>query len=150
MTISSVHWRTPVWLAYWKFALPSNKTFILGVSPGISYKLWHIPKGKRNAYSLWIIFVSKKYCLCKLICVWNVLNIHIWTNFYTFYCKRTMCVSRVNGKSDRGNANEIQAICNNKKNWFSKCHSFWQLGINWKLVNANIKMAHNHYAKCDF
>ena len=24
-----------------------------------------ILKGKRNAYSLWIIFVSKIYCLCK-------------------------------------------------------------------------------------
>ena len=31
-----------------------------------------ILKGKRNAYSLWIIFVSKIYFLCKWICVWNV------------------------------------------------------------------------------
>ena len=26
-----------------------------------------------------------------------------------------MCVSSVNGKSDRGNASEIQAVCKNRK-----------------------------------
>ena len=49
----------------------------------------------------------------------------------TFHCKQTMCVSCVNGKSDRGNASEIQAVCNNRKNWFFKCHSF--LTILYKL-----------------
>ena len=32
----------------------------------------NILKGKRNAYSLWMLFVSNMYCLCKWICVWNV------------------------------------------------------------------------------
>ena len=29
-------------------------------------------KESRNAYSLWMLFESKTYCLCKGICVWNV------------------------------------------------------------------------------
>ena len=28
------------------------------------------------------------------------------------------------------------------ENWFFKCHSFWQFGINLKLLNGNINMAH--------
>ena len=47
---------------------------------------------------------------------------------------------------DRGNANETQAVCNNRKYWFFKCHSFWQFGINWKLLNVNINMTHENYA----
>ena len=36
------------------------------------YTLWvEINKGKRNAYSLWMLFVSKMYFLCQLIFVWN-------------------------------------------------------------------------------
>ena len=31
-----------------------------------------IPNGKRNAYSLWLSFVSNLYCLCNWICGWNV------------------------------------------------------------------------------
>ena len=31
----------------------------------------YILKGKRNAYPLWFLFVSKMYC-CTWICVWNV------------------------------------------------------------------------------
>ena len=30
-----------------------------------------------------------------------------------FFCKETTCVSHVNGKSDRGNEREIQAVINN-------------------------------------
>ena len=44
-----------------------------------------------------------------------MLNIYIWTYCDTFHIKQTMCVSRVNGKGDRGNASEIQAVCNNRK-----------------------------------
>ena len=39
-----------------------------------------ILKGKRNAYSLWIIFVSKIFCLFKWICVWNVKYMHLYLN----------------------------------------------------------------------
>ena len=53
-------------------------------------------------------------------------NIHIWAHCDTFHCKQTMRVSCVNGKSYRGNANKIQALCNTRKNWFVKCSSFWQ------------------------
>ena len=74
--------------------------------------------------------------------VFEILNIHIWTHCDTFHYIQTMCVSRVNGKRDRGNASEIQPVCNNRKNWFFKCHSFWQFGINWKFLNVNINMAH--------
>ena len=34
----------------------------------------------------------------------------------TFHCKQTMCASRVNGKNDRGNTSEIQAVRNNRMN----------------------------------
>ena len=61
-----------------------------------------------------------------------------------------MCVSRVNDKSYIGNANEIQAVCNNTKYWFFKCPRFWQFGINWILLNVNINIAHESYAKCEF
>ena len=108
-----------------------------------------ILKGKRNAYSLWIIFVSKIY-FCVNESGFEMLNIHIWTHCDTFHCKQTMCASRVNGKSDRGNACEIQAVWNNRKNWCFKCHSFWQISINWKLLNVNINMGHENYAKCEF
>ena len=27
---------------------------------------------------------------------------------------------------------------------------FWQFGINWKLLNVNINMTHENYAKCEF
>ena len=77
----------------------------------------YILKGKRNAYSLWILFVSKIY-FCVNESVFEMVNIHIWAHCDTFHCKQTMCASRVNGKSDRGNASEIQAVWNNRKNWF--------------------------------
>ena len=60
-----------------------------------------------------------------------------------------MCVSRVNGKSDRGNATKKQAVCNDGKNWFVKCPSFWQFGTNWKLLNVNIDIVHEIYAKIE-
>ena len=34
----------------------------------------------------------------------------------------------------------MQAVCNNRKSWFFKCHSLWQFGTNWKLLNMNINM----------
>ena len=30
---------------------------------------------------------------------------------------------------------------------FLKCHRFWQFSTNWKLLNVNINMAHENYAK---
>ena len=72
--------------------------------------------------------------------MFEMLNIHIYTHYDTFHCKKTMCVSHVNGKSDRGFASNIPAVCNNRTNWFFKCHCFWQFGINWKLLNVNINM----------
>ena len=42
----------------------------------------NILKGKRNAYLLWIIFVSKIYCLFKWICVWNVKYSYLNTLWY--------------------------------------------------------------------
>ena len=42
----------------------------------------NILKGKRNTYSLWIIFVSKMYCLCKWICVWNIKYSYLNTLWY--------------------------------------------------------------------
>ena len=59
-----------------------------------------------------------------------MLNIHIATHCDTFHYKETMCVSHVNGKSERGNASEIQAVCNSRK----KSHSFdnlVQIGNYW-------------------
>ena len=79
-----------------------------------------------------------------------MLNIHIWTHCDTFHYKQTMCVSRVNGKSDWGNVSKTTSVCNNRKNWFFKCHSFWQFGMNWILLNVNINMAHENCAKCEF
>ena len=61
-----------------------------------------------------------------------------------------MCVSRVNGKCDRGNTIETQAVCNNRKNLFFKCPCIQQYGINWKLLDANIDKAHEKYAKFEF
>ena len=47
----------------------------------------NILKGKSNAYSLWIIFVSKIYCLCKWICVWNVKYSYLNTLRYISFQK---------------------------------------------------------------
>ena len=33
---------------------------------------------------------------------------------------------------------------------FFKCQSYLQFGINWKLLNVNMNMAHENYAKCEF
>ena len=82
--------------------------------------------------------------------VFEMLNIHIWAYCNTFHCKQTICVLHVNGKSDRGNASDIQAVCKNRRNWFFKCPSFWQFGINWTFLNVNITMALKNYAKCEF
>ena len=57
----------------------------------------YILKGKRNAYSLGMIFVRCIDCVNES--VFEMLNIHICTHCDTFNCKQTMCVSRVNGKS---------------------------------------------------
>ena len=73
------------------------------------YSSDNILKGKRNAYSFRIIFVSTIY-FCVNESVLEMLNIHILTHCDIFYCKQTMCASGVNGKSDRGNASEIQAV----------------------------------------
>ena len=84
-------------------------------------------------------YLYQRCIVCLNESVFEMLSIHIWTHHCeTFQYKQTMCMSRVNGKSDRGNASEIQAVCNNRKNWFFKWHSFWQFGINWKLLNVNI------------
>ena len=58
-------------------------------------------------------------------------------------------MSCVYGKSDRGNASEIHAVCNNRKNWFFQCPCSGQFGINWKFLNVNIIMAHKNYATCE-
>ena len=79
-----------------------------------------------------------------------MLNIHIWTHCDTFHYKQIMCMSRVNGKSDRGHTSETTSVSNNRKNWFFKCHSFWHFGMNWILLNVNINMAHENCAKCEF
>ena len=42
-----------------------------------------------------------------------MLNIHICTHCETFLCKKTTCVSHVNGKGDRGYGRKIQAVLNN-------------------------------------
>ena len=54
----------------------------------------------------------QRYIVCVNESVFEMLNIHIWTHCDAFHCKQTMCVSRVNGKSDslRGNASELQAV----------------------------------------
>ena len=56
--------------------------------------------------------------------LFEMLNIHIWTNCDTFLCKETMCASHVNGKGDRGYERGIQVVLNNRKNWFFKCSGF--------------------------
>ena len=60
-----------------------------------------------------------------------MLNIHICTHCDTFLCKKTTCVSHVNGKGDRGYGRKIQAVLNNrKKTDFSNALVFGYKGIN--------------------
>ena len=76
----------------------------------------YILKGKRNAYSLWLLFVSKVYIINFVNeSVFGMLNFHICTHCDTFLCKKTTCVSQVNGKGDRGYVREIHAVLNNRK-----------------------------------
>ena len=82
--------------------------------------------------------------------MFEMLDIYIWTQSDTFYCEQTTCVSRVNGKGDRGNASEKQVVCNNRKSWFFKCPGFGQFRINWKLLNVNTIIAQETYATCEF
>ena len=110
----------------------------------------YILKGKRNAYSLWIIFVSKIYCSCKWTCVWNV-KYSISEQIVIHYIANRPNVCRVwMVKATEVKQERCKPLCNNRKNWFFKCHSFWQFGINWKLLNVNINMAHENYAYVSF
>ena len=57
----------------------------------------HIPdirKGKRKAYSLWVLFVSKIYCFCKWICVWNIKYSYLNTLWYISLQTNQVCVAR--------------------------------------------------------
>ena len=56
--------------------------------------------------------------------MFEMLNIHICTHCDTFLCKKTLCVSHVNGKGNRGYDRKIQAVLNNRKNRFFKCPGF--------------------------
>ena len=56
--------------------------------------------------------------------LFEMLNIHICTHCDTFLCKKTTCVLHVKGKGDRGYEREIQAVLNNRKNWYVKCPGF--------------------------
>ena len=56
--------------------------------------LVNILKGKRNAYSLRRIFVSKIYCLCKWICVWNVKYSYLNTSWYSSLQTKHVRVAR--------------------------------------------------------
>ena len=78
----------------------------------------NILKGNRNAYSLWLLLLSKmQRCInCVNESLFQMLNIHICLHCHTFLCKKTTCVSHVNGKGDRGYAREIQTVLNNRKN----------------------------------
>ena len=61
-----------------------------------------------------LYYFYQTYSVCVNESVFEMLNIHILTYCDTFHCKQTMYVSRVNDKSDRGNASEIQG----KKEFF--------------------------------
>ena len=61
-------------------------------------------------------YLYQRYIVCVNESVFEMLNIRLSRHCDTFHCKQTMCVSHVNGKSDKGNASEIQAACNNRKN----------------------------------
>ena len=56
--------------------------------------------------------------------LFEMLNIHIYTHCDIFLCKKTTCMSHVNGKGDRGYDRKIQAVLNNRKNRFFKCPGF--------------------------
>ena len=79
-----------------------------------------------------------------------MLNIHIWTHCDTFHCKKTTYVSHVNGKGDRGYAREIQAVCNNRKSWFFKCHSFLTIWYKLEITECEHQYGHENYAECEF
>ena len=87
---------------------------------------------------------------CITESLFEMLNIHICTHCDTFLCKKTTCVSHVNGKGYRGYKREIPAVLNNRKNWFFKCPGFGLIGINWKLLNVNINMGHKNYIQWKF
>ena len=93
---------------------------------------YHYTERKKKRIFTLSKYLYQRYIVCVNESVFEMLNIHIWTHCDTFHYKQTMCVLRVNGKSARGNASETTFVCNNRKNWFFKCHSFWQFGMNWK------------------
>ena len=95
-------------------------------------------------------YLYQRCIVCVKESVFEMLNIHVWTQYDIFHCKQTTHVSCIDGKSDRGNANKIHAVCNNRKNWFFNCPGFGQFGINWKLLNVYIIMEHENYATCEF
>ena len=69
-------------------------------------------------------YLNQRCSNCETESLFEMLNIHICTRCYTFLCKNTTCVSHVNGKVYRGYEGEIQAVLNNRKNWFLKCSGF--------------------------
>ena len=49
-------------------------------------------------------------------CLFEMLDIHIYTYCDTCLSKETTCVSHVNGKGDRGYERKIHAVLNNTIN----------------------------------
>ena len=91
---------------------------------------------EKETYTHFECYLYQRCNVCVKESVFEMLNIYIWTHCDTFYCKHTTCVSCVHGKSDRGHASEIHAVCNNGKNWFFTCPCFWTIWYKLKIAEC--------------
>ena len=95
-----------------------------GVVCVVTLPFWHFCWCRgfchRTESDLFLFLLYQRYIVCVSESVFEMLTFHIWTHYDKFHYIQTMCVSRENGKSDRGNASEIEALGNNRNNWSFK------------------------------
>ena len=87
----------------------------------VYYQKYHIYWKEKETHIHFGCYLYQRYINCVNESLFEMSNIHICTHCDTFLCKKTTCGSHVNGKGNRGYEWEIQAVLDNRKNWFFKC-----------------------------
>ena len=97
-------------------SLQNNYTLKYSAAVALMRLTKYTEKRKKRIFTLNIICIKDVYIVCVNEYVFEMINIHILIHCDTYHCKQTMCVPRVSSTSDRRNASEIQAVCNNRNN----------------------------------
>ena len=80
-----------------------------------SFSRYNIYRKEKETHIHFECYLYQRCIICLKESVFEMLKFITLTHRDTFHCKQTMCVSHVNGKSERCNASEMQALCTNRK-----------------------------------